>query len=116
MTDAEFLIQIKIACLRFRAKYGLLPEKIGILYSRRLPFEWGDRIWFYLPTPLTQEIAKDVTAVAAFTHEFVKFEPFAGIGQYDFRLYAEVVGIVAPDELEGIELSPRETQINNLWQ
>ena len=114
MTDPEFLNQLKIACLRFRAKYGALPEKIGLRYNRWMPLEWGTGIWFYLPTPLIQEIDRDVTAVAAFTHEFVKFEPFANIGQYDFRLYTEAVGIVAPEELAWIELSPRETQINNL--
>jgi len=116
VTDDDFLRQMKTACLRFRAKYGSLPEKIGILYTRRLPIEWSDRLWFYLPTPLIQEIAKDVTAVAAFTRASVKFEPFANIGQYDFRMYSEAVGIVAPEELEDIELSPREKMVNNLWQ
>lgn len=114
MTDDDFLRQIKTACLRFRAKYGVLPEKIGILYTQRLPFE--DRLWFNVPTPLTHEVVPDVTATPAFTREFVQFAAFVGIDHEDFRLYAEVVGIVAPEELEDIELSPHERMVNNLWQ
>jgi hypothetical protein len=116
MTDAEFLHQIKTACLRFRAKYGALPEKIGILYTRRLPFEWGDRMWFNIPTPLTREIPPDVIATPAFTREFVQFASFVNIEHDDFRLYSEAAGIVAPEELAGIELSWRERTSNGLLQ
>jgi hypothetical protein len=115
MTDAEFLHQIKTACLRFRAKYGALPEKIGIVYTRRLPMEWSDRMWFNLPTPLLREIAPDVIAVPACTRAFVQFAAFVNIEHDDFRLCSEAAGIVAPEELKEIELSSHERMINNLW-